>query len=320
MTLATNIAFDQRNEQIALATKRGFIIYECAGGVLQYEAIFPAGGANCISILTDSNLVAASGDDSKEGFKKSSLILWDCQHDKVARLIDMEEPITALIFRADCLVIVNGAHIDFYDCCDFELTYTTINPIRSKFCVSLVQSNTLNLCAYPSQNGENLIIADYHDPGYELGVIPVSFSKVNFFTFDSKGELLATVVNDGKSIYLWSVLELKLIAKFKRGLHAAKVSGIAFDHLSNFFIMTTKRGTMHVFAIPTPEERKNNEKQKSVRSRFNYDLPKGADFHCQFDIAGYVITGITDDGTFKQLRLDVEKGAVIEVRDRKLEL
>lgn len=320
MTLASNISFDQRNEQIALATTRGFIIYECASGVVLYEAVFPSGGANCISILTDSNLVAASGDDSKEGFKKSSLILWDCQHDKVARLIDMDDPITALIFRADCLVIVSGDHINFYDCCDFELIYTTINPIPSKFCISLVQSNSLNLCVYPSQDGSNLIVADYHDPGYELGIIPVSFSKVNFFTFDSKGELLATVVNDGKSIYLWSVLELRLIAKFKRGLHSAKVSGIAFDHLSNFFIMTTKRGTMHVFAIPTPAERSNSEKQKSVRSKFNYELPKGADFHCQFDIAGYVITGIADDGTFKQLRLDVEKGIVVPICDRKLEL
>ncbi|KAH0802451.1 autophagy-related protein 18a [Histomonas meleagridis] len=316
-----HISFDQRNEQIGLATSRGFIIYECASGIVLYEAIFPGGGANCLSILSDSNLVAATGDDSLEGFKKSTVVLWDCVNDKVVRLIDLDDiPIYDLIFRADCLVVVHGDHINFYDCCDFELTYTTLNPSPSKFCVTLVQSNSLNLCAIPSPSGNSIIIADYHDPGYTLGEIPVPFSRVNFFAFDSKGQLFATVVNEGRTIYLWSVLELKLIAKFKRGLHSAKVSGIAFDHLSNFFIMTTKRGTMHVFAIPTPAERANSEVKSSIRSKFNYELPKGADFHCQFDIAGYVITGISDDGSFKQFRLDIEKGMVVPICDRKLEV
>ncbi|KAH0794590.1 Autophagy-related protein 18a [Histomonas meleagridis] len=315
-----SFSFDQRNEQIGLAIPSGFIIYECSSGVVVYEAKFPGGGANCLSILSDSNLVAASGDDSLGGFKKSTLILWDCKHDKVIRLIDFECDIDFLIFRSDCLVVVHGEYIDFYDCCDFEIIYTSVNPTPGKHCAALVQSNTLNLCAVPSPSGDNLIISDYHDPGYTLGVIPVQFQKVSFFSFDSSGELLATVLSEGKKIYLWSVLELKLIAKFKRGIHSAKISGIAFDHLSNCMVITTKRGTMHVFSIPNPAEREKTENIKSVRSKFNYDLPKGVDFHCQFDIAGFVLTGITDDGMFKQLRLDIDKGLVVPICDRKLEL
>lgn len=315
-----HISFDQTNEKIALSTNHGFIVYECASGVVLYEAHFPGGGATCLSILSDSNLVACSGDNSPDGFQRNDLVLWNCKKDSVMKLWTLESPIESIIFRADCLIVVHGSHITFYDCRDFELTYTTTNPTPGKFCVALGSSSQYNLVAMPNDKGDGLNIADYHDPGYILGFIPIPFKRINFFAFDPKGELLAIVVDEAKYIQLWSVVELRMIAKFKRGIRSAEVSGIAFDHLSNFFIMTTTRGTMHVFAIPTPAERTQANMDKSIRSKFSYELPKGTDFHCQFDIAGYVITGITDDGIFKQVRLDVEKGTVVPVCDRVLEL
>ena len=314
MTLR-QVAFDQTNERFAVATPRGFIIYECANGVLLYEAHFPDGGATCLSILSDSNLVACSGDNSRDGFQTTDVVLWNCDKHSVMKLWTVGDPIESLIFRADCLIVVHGACITFYDCRDFELTYNTTNPIPGKFCVALGTSSMFNLVAFPSDKGDRLNIADYHDPSYILGAIPIPFNRVNFFAFDAKAELLAVVIDDAKNIQLWSVVELRLLAKFKRGMRASEVSGIAFDYLSNFFVMTTKKGTIHVFAIPD----RNADAQKSIRSKFAFDLPKGVDFHCQFDNAGYVITGITDDGVFKQIRLDVEKCTMIPIYEKKLE-
>ena len=309
------IAFDQTNERIGLATATGFIIYDYANGVLLYEAHFPDGGASCLAILSDSNLVACSGDNSPNGFDTRSVVLWNCKKDSVMKLWIVSKPVEAILFRSDCLIVVHGSQISFYDCRDFELTYNTTNPIPGKFCVALGTSSMFNLVAFPSDKGDRLNIADYHDPSYILGAIPIPFNRVNFFGFDAKAELLAVVIDDAKNIQLWSVVELRLLAKFKRGMRASEVSGIAFDYLSNFFVMTTKKGTIHVFAIPD----RNADAQKSIRSKFAFDLPKGVDFHCQFDNAGYVITGITDDGVFKQIRLDVEKCTMIPIYEKKLE-
>ena len=317
MTLR-QVAFDQTNERFAVATPRGFIIYECANGVLLYEAHFPDGGATCLSILSDSNLVACSGDNSRDGFQTTDVVLWNCDKHSVMKLWTVGDPIESLIFRADCLIVVHGSCITFYDCRDFELMYNTTNPIPGKFCVTIGSSSLYDLVAFPSDNGEGLNIADYHDPSYILGVIPIQFSRINFFAFDPKGEMLAVVLDEGKLIQLWSVLELRVIVTFKRGLRGVEVSGIAFDHLSNFFIMTTKKGSVHVFAIPTPAER-SADNQKTLKPKFSFDLPKSTEFQCQFDIAGYVVTSISDDGMFKQVRLDVDKGTVVPVCEKLLE-
>lgn len=312
------VAFDQTNERFAVATAKGFIIYECANGVLLYEAHFPDGGATCISILSDSNLVACSGDNSRDGFQTTDVVLWNCDKHSVMKLWTVDEPIESLIFRADCLIVVHGAFITFYDCRDFELIYNTTNPSPGRFCVTIGSSALYNLVAFPSDKGDCLNIADYHDPSYVLGAIPVQFSRVSLFAFDPKGEMLAVVLDDAKLIQLWSVLELRVVVSFKRGLRGAEVSGIAFDHLSNFFILTTKRGVVHVFAIPTPSER-SGDTQKPFKPKFSFDLSKTSEFQCQFDIAGYVVTGISDEGMFKQVRLDVDKGNVVPVCEKMLE-
>lgn len=306
-------AFDQRNELIGIATPRGFIIFDCTIKNVLYEAIFPAGGANCIALLSDSNLVAASGDDSRNGFLKSTIILWECQESKIVRLLEVSDPVEYLYFRNDCLVAVYGSYINFYDCNNFTLIYKTANPIPHRFCVALTQSGSNNLVAFPSPSGDQLNISDYHDPKQILGSIPIQFSHINYFTFDSKCELLAIVIDEGRIIQLWSVMELKLLAKFKRGFWTAEVNGLAFDHLSNYFIMTTKRGTMHVFEIPAKKDMIDTS--KTSRSTFSFELLKGTEFNYQFDNAGYIISGITDDGYFQQLRLDINKKVIVPLSD-----
>lgn len=306
-------AFDQRNELIGLATDRGFIIFDCTMKIVIYEAVFPVGGSNCISLLSDSNLVAISGDDTPNGFSKKTIVLWDTSGNQAVRKFNVQAPVESLHFRSDILVVVSGSSISFYDCLDFLLIYTTMNPFPGHFCVALSQTSNESFVAYPSKTGDQLIIADYHDPGYSLGAIPIPFSRIAYFQFDSKSEFIAIVVDDARSIQLWSVMELKLVAKFKRGLRSAEVNGVAFDHLSNYFMMTTRRGTMHVFSIPTEEERSKIDLTKSIRSTFSFESPKGSDFQYQFDNAGYIISGISNIGVFKQLQLDIEKGAIEQI-------
>jgi hypothetical protein len=310
------IAFDEHHEQIAVATPQGFIIYDAATSFILYQANF--GGTTCLALPTNSNLVAVSGDASTSGFPPIAIVLWDCHENRASRAWMLEKPIDALFFRRDCLVAVTADHINFYDGCNFFLSYATANSNPGRTCLDLCSSAELTLVVYPSPSGDHLIIADYHDPGDALGSIPIAANQISLLKFDQKGELLAVVLEDAKYIQLWSVLELRMVAKFKRGLRATEVSGIAFDNLSTVFVMTTRRGTLHVFLIPNAGER-TPEEQKGIRSKFSFELPKGTDFCCEFDIAGYTITGISTDGVFRQLRLDVEKGTIVPITEQKLD-
>jgi hypothetical protein len=309
------ITFDDHHEQIAVATSQGFILYDAATSNVLYQANF--GGTTCLALPANSNLVAVSGDSGTSGFPPIAIVLWDCQENRASRAWTLEKTVDLLLFRRDCLIAVAGDKINFYDSCNFTLTYSTTNPIPGRSCIDMCSSAELSLVAYPAPSGDYLVIADYRDPKEVLGSIQIPASQISLLKFDQKGELLAIVLEDAKFIQLWSVLELKMVAKFKRGIRATEVSGIAFDSLSTLFVMTTKRGTLHVFPIQAGE--RTPEEQKGIRSKFSFELPKGTDFRCEFDIAGYTITGISTDGVFRQLRLDVEKGVIVPITEQRLE-
>lgn len=308
------VAFDQRNEQVGIATPTGFIIYECLSGLVLYEGKFPGvGGAVCLSLLSDSNLVAASGDDSQTGFSAHSVLLWDLDHDKVVHIVNVQNAVFQIVFRSDCLIVCHGDQITFYDSCDFTLTFSCPNPNPFCYCISLIQGTLGDLIAVPSATGESIYIKDYHEPGYILGEINQKVTKNSFFAFDNKGELLAVVAEEGKMILLFSVSELKLIAKYKRGFRFSNVTGIAFDYFSNFFLITTARGSLYVYHIPTPFERRTLVVTKPIKSRISYEFPKGKVFKCQFTVTGYIIIGVSNDDTLIQLRLDIEKQILVPI-------
>ncbi|KAH0795864.1 Autophagy-related protein 18a [Histomonas meleagridis] len=246
-----HIAFDQRIEQVGVTTSNGFMIFECASSVVLYEAKFPDGGADQISLLSDSNVVVVSGDDSPDGFTRSTVVLWDRNIDKVMRLFDVETPVLGLVLRADALVVVHGATITFYNTCDFTRYCVVNNPTNSMNCFSLVQSIAANLVSYPSDDGNHINLCDYHDPEYVLGTISISTSRVVCVEFSRQGELIAIVVDEGKTILLYTLTpRIELIATYHRGFRSTEVTGITFDNLSNYFLLTSKRGTLHVFAVP----------------------------------------------------------------------
>ena len=310
------ISFDQRVEEIGITTNGGFIILDCASGSIVYEEKFPSGGPHCIALLSDSNLIACSGDDSADGFSNHSVILWDRIGHKVLHLFDVKNPISSLIFRADCLIVVNGHIVSFFDTCAFVLLYEITTPIPSTFPVSIVQSLSSYLIAIPSNDGSCLNICHYHDPTYVLGTIPVPFSKISFFSFDRKGELLAIVTDEARNVQLWSVPEISLIASYKRGMRTTVITSIAFDSLSSHFIMTTHRGTLHVFAVPTPKERRapNYNPTKELRSKFSFEMKKN--FFCQFEKAGFQVVGITDSKKFMQFNINLETEKVEQVLEK----
>lgn len=312
---ARDVAFDQRIEQICISTSHGFSAYDYVSGVILYEARFSVGGTEHVALLSDSNLVAASGDGTEGGYKTSTVILWNTNQkmNKVIREIEHSSPVLKIFFNTDALVVVQQDEISFYNTANFHEYHKLTNPTKTADCMSLVQTTSASLMTVPSADGQRLDIIDFHDPSYPLCSINIPCSDISFAALDRQGELIAMAVDGGKSINLWSLKKKQIIAKYKRGAWSAKVTGIVFDHLSNYFLMTTKRGTMHVFQVPA----QTGGKLQAMRSKYTLDMPKGIDFTCQFDVAGYIITCITSTGLFKKVRLDIEKEEIVSIEEEK---
>ena len=67
--------------------------------------------------------------------------------------------------------------------------------------------------------------------------------------------------------------------------------------------------------MPPANQKLSSETRKS---QFTYELPKNCEIQCQFDFAGYMIIGVTSSGILKQIRIDIEKNAIIPVSENQI--
>jgi len=313
------VTFDTNSEKIGVTTPFGFAIFDSETMLLLKNPRFQVGGGEQISLLSDSNLVAVSGDGANGGVPKSTLLLWDINTDQIFRQIDHSTIIVDVFLTRDVLIVVRLDNISFYNTADFALIQNVQAPVKSKGIVSIVTTFANSYIVLPSNDGQCLCICDFHDPSHVLGKIPIASSKVSMTAFDREGNLLAIAADDGKIVQLWSVRHQKHITSYRRGVFGTEVICIAFDNLSNYFLMTSKRGTMHIFAIPTPSEAKQYAEQE-LRSKYTLNLKKEIVYYCQFDISGYIINGITGTGMMKKIRLDLEKNEIVPVGEKVLDI
>ena len=297
------IAFDQRTENIGAATESGFLIFDAVSGRVTHEATFPKGGANLIALLSDSNIVAATGDGTPNGFYDNTVIIWDKNAGSVVSLYNFDDPILQLTFISDCLLVVRESVVSFCSLTDpkplFEISIFRGHPRA----VSIVQSVSACLACLPDKNGNALNIVDYRDPTYVLGRVPVQCSRVCATAFTRQGHMLAVVVDEGKLVLLYSLVpEIELVTRFRRGLRSKEVTGLGFDSLGKMMLMTTTRGSVHVFAVPTPTERASLNPTNTFRSKITYECEMKA----QFDYAGFEVVGVTATGELQKLRLDMQ--------------
>ena len=301
------VSFDQRIEKIGVATNAGFKIFEIAHHIILYEAHFPNGGAKHISILNDSNLVAACDD-------QNNVILWDIEHDNVMKQFSpFSESVEKLLFFSDCLLIVTECHAHFLNTCDFSEYACVDIPAHSACCISMVQSISQTIVILPSADGKCLKVADYHDPEYELGNFAIQVSDINMVQLDREGDFLAMATSGSRNVYLLNIKSLKLVASYKRGLKQSEINAICFDRFSNYFLLSTNTGTLHIFEVPIPGS--NVKPLEQNRSKYSVSFKKGINSWCAFDVAGYLVFGITSTHNLIQLKMNTEKDTVDFIGD-----
>ena len=302
------IAFDQRTENVGVAIASGFIIFDTGTGRVTYEATFPKGGASIVALLSNSNIVAAAGDGTPNGFYKNMAILWDKTTDSIACIYDFDEPILEITFLSGCLLVVRNDVVAFCSITESKPLYQVMVYRGRPRSISIVESVSSCLVCLPDQSGNALNIVDYRDPIFLLGRVPVACNRVGATAFTRQGNMLAVVVDEAKLILLYSLTpQVELVARFRRGWRGSEVTGIGFDSLGKMMLMTTTRGSVHIFAVPTPTEMANLASGDAVRAKVVYE----SDMKAQFDYAGFEVVGVTNATepqklSLQKLRIDMQ--------------
>ena len=215
--------------------------------------------------------------------------------------------------------------------------------------ISFIQNISLSLVCLPTSTSfvppkielensqcfdiERIEICDYHDPYWILGHIsPLPTPRLSHAEFSRDGEMLAFANEDGRTIYLYTIIpQIQFIATFSRSsILKSRVTGLSFDSLSNFILLSLDNRLLIVFSIPQFQSSNhsihNNEFLPiHVKDKIVFEFPKGSDFRCKFDDNGYLITAIIKP-TSKQpsqvnhFRLDLAKNNLDLIKQESIEL
>lgn len=299
------LSFDLENDQIALTYSWGFVVIRASDGVVLQDEKLESGGCDQIAILKNSHFVAVSGDGSNPSFTKSTLIIYDLNKHSVLSRLEHDSIILKIHFLPDVLIVVQEKKITFYSTTCYIKTFECPNSAGKGDVVAVACSVNTTMVTIPSPGGQSLFLCDYHDPGYVLGEIQGLISELCFVAFDKKGELLALVTEQGRFIHLLAVPSMKSIATYKRGMRKAEISCLCFDRSQSYFLLTSNRGTLHIFTVPPLTTATNSQSQKT-KSVFTIYPSKGSDMYCQFESSGLGIIALSRDLTLKRLRVDIE--------------
>lgn len=273
----TNLKFNQDSSCFGVCTKMGFLVYDTEPVRKRYFTI-TSSKVHSVDIHYRTNIIMYIQGDGKQ------LCVWDqFKSEKVANL-QFRDPILGVTHTHECIVVVLP---------DIIYVYTTVNiqeiaqfqAVSKNGCVALYScvhtGNILIHLAHPGvTEGEVIIETINQMSDTNVSIVSGSYlpngsvesktitktsqtfqahiNDIQFLTFNSDATVLATVSVKGTLIRLWDVARCDRIAEFRRGSDPAKVTGMRFNKTNNQLLVTSNKGTIHIFSTDPAVNRANS--------------------------------------------------------------
>lgn len=118
--------------------------------------------------------------------------------------------------------------------------------------------NPLGLCALCADHNNTVLACPAIKPGHvrvdlfdiqKSHVIAAHSGELTQLVLNSEGTLLATASDKGTLIRIWDTVTGIKVREFRRGSTAATIYSIAFSRNSNYIIVGSDKGTVHVYAL-----------------------------------------------------------------------
>ena len=272
----TNIKLNQDNSCFGIATKMGFIVY-CTNPVTKRYFTVTSNRIRNIDLHYRTNIIMYIQDPGDR------VCIWDqLKCEKVAH-IQFESPIINLVHTKECIVIVLADTIYIYDTVSVtELAqFPAISPNGCVALHSYTHSDNMTILLAHSGVTEGEIVIETINQMTNTNVSIVSGSylpnatagtdietkkitktsqtfqahvnAIQMMTFNSDASVLASVSVRGTLIRLWNVTQCEKISEFRRGSDPALVSSLKFNKQGNQLLVTSNKGTIHIFSTDPPK-------------------------------------------------------------------
>jgi WD repeat-containing protein 45 len=238
--------FNQDSTCFGICNLNGFFVYNCDPFRERFSRTNEEiNNLNIIALLYRTNIVCFVGNGQGK-YKPNVLIIWDDYQNKCMAELEFKENITAVKMRRDTILVATLNKIYIYNFADLKLLHM-IETLTNESGLIDLSRETMNIVAYLGKE-QGIVIVKNITAGFETK-IKAHNNPVSLFSLNIDGNLLATASHRGTIIRIWDTTTGKLLKELRRGLEVVSITSIAFDNKSEYLVVCSNKGTVHIFNV-----------------------------------------------------------------------
>ena len=258
-------SFNQDSSCFCIGTEKGFIIYK-ASPLNDYYIRDLNGGVGLIAMFNNSNLVGIVGGGKRPYSALNKLVIWNDATSKPILEITVDFKIKNIKVKKSLIAIIGKKTIKIYyynsleDIMNYIDIDTITTPENKNGIFTMNTDPKKNIIAYLTKNIGEIMIKTYFrkknsddENDYKIvsktQSISAHQSEVTVMSLDPKGDILASVSQKGSLIRLFDTSTGAFLKGLRRGNDSAEIYSINFDKTSQYVLITSNKGTVHIFNI-----------------------------------------------------------------------
>ncbi|MCO5583606.1 hypothetical protein L7F22_037519 [Adiantum nelumboides] len=204
-------------------------------------------GFSIVEMLYRTNLVALV----LPRYSSNKVIIWDDYQGICTGELVFRSAVRAVRMRLDRVAVILEHRIFVYNLPDLRLTSSvqTISNPRGLCAVS--SSSRSYVMACPSENTGEVRVTLYETK--KRFFLKAHTSAVACISLCHDGSLLATASTKGTLIRIFNTADGTQIQELRRGVDKADIHSIAFSTPSYWLVVSSDKGTIHVFCLKDPK-------------------------------------------------------------------
>lgn len=248
------VGFNQDDGCFACGTEKGFIIYNCEPLKERFRRDLN-GGIGIVEILFRCNILALVGGGRNPKYPPNKVMIWDDYQNKCIAELEFKSPVKAVRLRKDRIVVALETKVYIYNFTDLRLmtSFETTNNPTGLLALSPKESNTVLVCPGLEPGKARIENFDqnktHNITAHETGLACIALNM--------EGTLLATASEKGTLIRIYDTNTGEMLRELRRGSATANIYSIKFSPGSKFLLVTSDKGTIHLFAAQESETHSN---------------------------------------------------------------
>lgn len=272
-----HVSFNQDFTCFACGTESGFRVYNADPFSLTRTREFdPGGGLGVVAMLFRSNILAISGGGRNPRFQPQKVVLWDEIKTRSIAELTFRSVVRGVRLRRDLIVVILSNKVFVYGFRTLNLldSIETSNNPKGICCLSSSPDRVVLVCPgmpqgralvifYPAALGE----AQAPVARERTIIIPAHESPLAAMAMDYNSTVLATASDKGTIVRVYDAVAGVRHHELRRGADRAEIHSLVFSPSGEFLVVSSDKGTIHVFAVGRPSSSSGSAAGASFEGR-----------------------------------------------------